>query len=176
MYTYLLQALLRVVIHRTQVVKEKWKLRIRLTPTKENCVYPNEDFDEDWQGWFLPCGVQGKIWTKNSRYWMFSSSCLCFVFYGEIYVKNGSCVRFCCHNILFLRTFPLVSALLANQKLIFDERISCITRHDDFSPRSDRTVSLQVAPFLGDCKGKGYRHRAGQMENEWVYRHQISLK
>ena len=90
-------------------------------------------------------------------------------------LRMGSCVRFCCHNILFLRTFPLVSALefrcrrvilLANQKLIFDERISCITRHDDFSPRSDRTVSLQVAPFLGDCKGKGYRRRAGQMENE----------
>ena len=90
-------------------------------------------------------------------------------------LRMGSCVRFCCHNILFLRTFPLVSALefrcrrvilLANQKLTFDERISCITRHDDFSPRSDRTVSLQVAPFLGDCKGKGYRRRAGQTENE----------
>ena len=81
-------------------------------------------------------------------------------------LRMGSCVRFCCHNILFLRTFPLVSALLANQKLIFDERISCITRHDDFSPKSDRTVSLQVAPFLGDCKGKGYRRRAGQMEKE----------
>ena len=92
---------------------------------------------------------------------------------GKSMLRMGSCVRFCCHNILFLRTFPLVSALLANQKLIFDERISCITRHDDFSPRSDRTVSLQVAPFLGDCKGKGYRRRAGQMENEWVYRHQI---
>ena len=62
-------------------------------------------------------------------------------------LRMGSCVRFCCHNILFLRTFPLVSALLANQKLIFDERISCITRHDDFSPRSDRTVSLQVGSF-----------------------------
>ena len=67
-------------------------------------------------------------------------------------LRMGSCVRFCCHNILFLRTFPLVSALLANQKLIFDERISCITRHDDFSPRSDRTVSLQVAPFLAKAK------------------------
>ena len=104
---------------------------------------------------------------------------------GKSMLRMGSCVRFCCHNILFLRTFPLVSALefrcrrvilLANQKLTFDERISCITRHDDFSPRSDRTVSLQVAPFLGDCKGKGYRRRAGQTENEWVYRHQISLK
>ena len=83
----------------------------------------------------------------------------------------GSCVRFCCHNILFLRTQcegincyrpPLVSALefrrcwvipSANQKLTFDERISCITRHDDFSPRSHRAVSLEVSPFLRDRKG-----------------------
>ena len=27
-----------------------------------------------------------------------------FVFYGEMYIKNGSCVRFCWHNILFLRS------------------------------------------------------------------------
>ena len=68
------------------------------------------------------------------------------------------------------RRFPLVNALefrcytvipLANQKLNFDDRISCFTRHDDFSPRSHRAVSLQVAPFLRDCKGRGYRRRAG---------------
>ena len=29
--------------------------------------------------------------------------------------------------------------------------------HEDFSPRSHQVVSLQVAPFLGDCKGRGYR-------------------
>ena len=40
----------------------------------------------------------------------------------------------------------------ANHKLTFDERIGCITRHDDFVPRSHRAVSLQVAPFLKDCK------------------------
>ena len=47
MYTYLQQALLRVVIHRTQEVKKKWKLRVRFSPTKENRVASNEDFDED---------------------------------------------------------------------------------------------------------------------------------
>ena len=46
-----------------------------------------------------------------------------------------------------------------NQKLTFDKRISCITRPDDFSPRSHPNVSLQVAPFLKDCKGRGYRLR-----------------
>ena len=72
------------------------------------------------------------------------------------------------------RRFPSVSALefrccrefpFVNQMLTFDERISC-TRHDDFSPRSHRAVSLQVAPFLGDCKDRGCRRdrRAGQTE------------
>ena len=46
-----------------------------------------------------------------------------------------------------------------NQKLTFDKRISCTTRPDDFLPRSHPNVSLQVAPFLKDCKGRGYRLR-----------------
>ena len=39
--------------------------------------------------------------AKNSLCWMVS---LCFVFYGEIFVKNKCCVRFCGQNILFLCT------------------------------------------------------------------------
>ena len=63
------------------------------------------------------------------------------------------------------RRFSSVSALefrccreipLVNQKLTFYERISCIRRHDGFSPRSYRAVSLQVAPFVRDCKDRGY--------------------
>ena len=54
-----------------------------------------------------------------------------------------------------------------------NERISCITRHDNFSPRSHRSISLQVAPFLIDCQGRGDRRRSGQTENEWVYSHLI---
>ena len=72
---------------------------------------------------------------------------------------------------------PLVRALefrccreipLVNQKLTFYERMSCITRYDDCSPRSHRAVLLQVAPFLRDCKGRGYRcdRRAGQTERK----------
>ena len=64
----------------------------------------NEDFDDDWQTRFIACGVQVKIRTKNSRYWMFSLSHLRFVFYDEISLRLGSCVRFRCHNILFHRT------------------------------------------------------------------------
>ena len=36
MYTYRQPAPPRVVIHRTQVAKKKWKLRARFSPTKEN--------------------------------------------------------------------------------------------------------------------------------------------
>ena len=54
------------------------------------------------------------------------------------------------------------------KKLTFDERISCVTRYHKFSPRNHRVVSLQVAPFLRDSKGRGYRHdrRAGQIERK----------
>ena len=62
-------------------------------------------------------------------------------------LRIDSCVRFYCQNILFLRTicgegspWPVLKILfrccgeipLVNQKLTFDELISCITRHDDF--------------------------------------------
>ena len=100
-------------------------------------------------------------------------------------VIMGSCVRFCLHNMLFL--ISLVNApefrccrviSLANQKLTFDEIIICTTRHDSFSPRSDRAVSLQLAPFHKDCKGRGRRRRTDQTKNEWVYSHliQVNLK
>ena len=79
-----------------------------------------------------------------------------------LYSMDGSCVRFCCNNILFLLTksgegsawsvlksFVAVRRVipLANRKLTFGERISCIKRDDDFSPRSHRAVSLKVGPF-----------------------------
>ena len=54
------------MIHRTQEVQKKWKLRVRFSPTKENRVASNEDFDEDRPKRFLACGVSVKIRTKNS--------------------------------------------------------------------------------------------------------------
>ena len=79
-------------------------------------------------------------------------------------LRMGSRVRFCCRNIPSHqdgRLFPSPSALefrccrviaLANQKRTFDEKVSYITSHDDFLPRSHRAVSLRVAPFLRECK------------------------
>ena len=86
---------------------------------------------------------------------MFSLLRLCFAFQGEIYVKNGKCVRFYCHNISFTKCgegSPQCSrvSLLQTKR----ERFSCITRHDDFSLRSHRVVSLQVDPFLRDSRGR----------------------
>ena len=77
------------------------------------------------------------------------------------------------------RRFSSVSALefrccreipLVNQKLTFYEIISCIRRHDGFSPRSYRAVSLQVASFARDCKDRGYGRdrRAGQTERKTI--------
>ena len=45
MYISLQQALLRVVVHLTQVVEKKWELRVLFSPTKEKHVASNEDFD-----------------------------------------------------------------------------------------------------------------------------------
>ena len=63
----------------------------------------------------------------------------------------------CCREI------PLV-----NQKLTFHERISCVTRHDEFLPKIHRAVSPQVSAFLRDRKGRGCRRdrRAPQTERK----------
>ena len=63
-------------------------------------------------------------------------------------VPSVSALEFRCCRVIPLR----------NQKRTFDERISCITRHNDFSPRSHRAVSLQVAPFPRECKNRGSRN------------------
>ena len=71
MYTYLRQALLRVLIHRTQVVK-KWKLRARFSPTKENRTKISTHTDQDG---FL-CAVFRSRLDQKSRV----TKCLvCFV-------------------------------------------------------------------------------------------------
>ena len=45
MYSYLQQALPRVVINRTQVVDKKWKLRVQFSPTKDNRVHQTAVFN-----------------------------------------------------------------------------------------------------------------------------------
>ena len=71
------------------VNKEEMEVVSTIQPYEGEPSASNEDFDEDWLRRFLACGVQVKIRTKNSRDWMFSLLRLCFVFYGDIYVKNG---------------------------------------------------------------------------------------
>ena len=46
------------------------------------------------------------------------------------------------------------------------EQISCITKHDDFSAMTNRSVLTQVAPLLRDRNGRGYRRRDGQTQNQ----------
>ena len=153
--------------------KEEMEVASPIQPYEGEPLTSNEDFDEDWLRRFLACGVQVKIRTKNSRFLMFSLFRLCFVFYGEIYVLKEWVAVFVFVDITFY-SFSLIP--LAHHKLTFDERIGCITRHDDFVPRSHRAVSLQVASFLKDCKGWGCRRRACQTENERIYLIQVNLE
>ena len=83
--------------------KEEIEVASTVQPYEGEPRVSNEDFDEDWQKRFLACSFQVKSRSKNSHYWIFILLRFCFVFYGESYAENGWCVRFCYHNILFLR-------------------------------------------------------------------------
>ena len=67
-YNYLQQALPRVVIYRTPVVKRKWKLRVRFSATKENRVHHTKILTKNDEDSFVACGVQVKIRTKKSLF------------------------------------------------------------------------------------------------------------
>ena len=67
MYTYLPTYLPRVLIHRTQVVKKKWKLRGQFSPTTENRI-KRRFLRRLTKTVLVVCGVQVKIRTKISRY------------------------------------------------------------------------------------------------------------
>ena len=66
MSTYLQQALPRVVIHRTPVIKKKWKLQVRFSATKENRVHQTKIWT-DLQRRLLARVAHVMIRTKNSR-------------------------------------------------------------------------------------------------------------
>lgn len=100
------QALQRVVIHRTQVVKKKWQLQVRLSPTKEN------------------------------RYWRFTLWRLCLFSVVKSKLKTGSCVCFCCHDIIPSQCTEEYS--LGKPKAIF-------WRHKDFPLRNHRAVLLRCS-------------------------------
>ena len=74
--------------------KEEMEVASTVQPFEGELRESNEDLDEERQRRFLARGVQVKIRTKNSRHWMFCLLRLCFIFYGEIYVKNGQLCSF----------------------------------------------------------------------------------
>ena len=57
MYAYLQQALTRVVIHHTQEVEKKWKLRLRFSLTKENRVHQTKISTKTDKNGFSPAGL-----------------------------------------------------------------------------------------------------------------------
>ena len=85
MHSYIQKALPKVVIHRTQVVEKKWKLRVRFSPTKENRAHQTNISMKTDKRRFLAYGVPDKI--PITKYLV---CCVCvFFFFGEMYVKNG---------------------------------------------------------------------------------------
>ena len=113
----------------------------------------NEDVDGVWQSRFLACGVQVKIRTKKLPLLNVCECCVCVMFsMAKSMFRIGSCTRVCCHNILFApsatkvplsqcsRVSLLWSNSLTNQKLTFDERMSCISCH--------RTGQREKSDFL----------------------------
>ena len=123
---------------------------------------------ENWQRRFLAFGVQVEIRAKNSRYSIFTLLHLCFVFYGEIYIKNGlgkisaqphtivKQIWLPSGNVLFLLLFSLSKNWMHNVGWGCAEILPC------------------KFPFHRDCKDRGYRRdrrdrrdrRAGQTEQK----------
>ena len=94
----------RVVIHCTQVVEKKWKLRVRFSPTKENRTHQTRISTKIDKDDFSPAVFSSRLEQKIPV-----TECLvCFVCFFSSMAKStlrmGSCVCFGCHNILFLRT------------------------------------------------------------------------
>ena len=59
------QALPRVVIHRTQVAKNKWKLLARFSPTKENRVHQTKISTKTDKGGSSPAVFRSRIEQKT---------------------------------------------------------------------------------------------------------------
>ena len=65
MSTYLQRALPRVVIHRTQVIKKEWTLRLRFSPTKENRVHQTKISTKTDKDSFSPAMFKSKLEQEN---------------------------------------------------------------------------------------------------------------
>ena len=97
MYTYLQQALPRVLIHRTQVrSREEMKVAGTVQPYQGEPRAPNGDEDKRWLG-------------QDQDKWIHVTECLvcwvCVLFsMAKSTLRMVSYVLFCCSNILFLST------------------------------------------------------------------------
>lgn len=110
---------------------------------------------------YVLCVSLYRIYT---RFQFFSNTCGSFIF-------RCICGECAIETLTDALEYRCCRETQASQKLMFDgsiERVSCITKHDDFAAMNNRSVLLQVVPLLRDRAGKGYRRRAGQTENQLV--------
>ena len=122
-------------------------MRLRLSPTKENCEHQAKISTKTDKDGCSPAVFRPRSEKKSPVTECFVC-CVCLVSVTKSILTMGSCVRFCCYNYNpfapSVENVPLmVSALkfccrreipLATEKLTFDgsiERMSFITRHDD---------------------------------------------
>ena len=164
MSTYFQQALPRIVIHRTQVEEKRNGSCQYGSAPRRRAACIKRRFRPGVTKTVSHPRCSGQDQTRKTPVTECFVCCVFVLFStAKSMLRMGSCVRFCFHNIFSALEFRCCRVIpLRNQKLTSGERISCITRHDDFSPKSHRVVSLQVAPFLRDCNLR----RAGQTENE----------
>ena len=90
MNSYLQQALPRVVIHRTQVVDKKWKLRVQFSPTNENRVHQKKILTKTDKDGFSPAVFKSRLEQKLPvNECLVCCVCVLFSTAKSIMVKNG---------------------------------------------------------------------------------------
>ena len=105
MYTYLEKILLRVVIHRTRVLEKKRKLRVPFSPsTNRNRVHRTKISTKTDKDGFSHAVFRSRLEQKIPATEYLGCCFRVLFFLAKSMLRMGSCVRFCCHNILFHRT------------------------------------------------------------------------
>ena len=103
MSIYLQQLLPKVVIHRTEVAKKKWKLRARFSPLKENCEHQTKISTKRDKDGFSPAVFRSRLEQKTFVTECFVC-CVCALFsMAKSMSRMGSSVRFYCHNMMIFR-------------------------------------------------------------------------
>ena len=89
MYTYLQQALPRVLIDRTLVETKKWKLPVRFSPTKENRMHQTKTSNKTDHDGFSPAVFRSRLEQTTPVTESVQLVEFVFFFYDETHVKNG---------------------------------------------------------------------------------------